>query len=149
MAYPSLRDDGVHAEIVKRVGEVSPQSERQWGVMEHASLLPHLVDGMRLALKGTETRARGIFATPLMRHLVIHNMKWPRGKVKAPAGAFQREAKAWDEDRAELLELIETYLATPSDQLGNAHPIFGPMRARDWDVFAYRHLDHHLRQFSS
>jgi hypothetical protein len=46
-----------------------------------------------------------------------------------------------------LLQLIDEYRATPPNRLGNAHPTFGPMTGRDWDVLVWRHLDHHLRQF--
>ncbi|MDH3734951.1 MAG: DUF1569 domain-containing protein [Gemmatimonadota bacterium] len=148
MAYQSIRDDDVHAATVRRIQNLAPDSERCWGVMDHDQLLPHLVDGMRLALDGTDRRARGLFATSLMRSLVVHRLSWPEGKAKAPEGAFQRVCEDWDADRAELLGLIERYRATPGDQLGNAHPIFGSMKTRDWDVLMWRHLDHHLRQFS-
>ena len=50
-------------------------------------------------------------------------------------------------DREVVAELIERFAATPPMQLADAHPSFGHMRPRDWDVLQYRHLDHHLRQF--
>lgn len=148
MAYESIRDDATYAETVSRIGRLSPDSERQWGVMAHDQLLPHLVDGMRLAMNGTDHQAKGLFATAFMRHLVVHRLKWPEGKAKAPAGAFQRVCEDWDSDEAELVQLIERYRAAPPERLGNAHPIFGSMKAKDWDVLVWRHLDHHLRQFS-
>jgi hypothetical protein len=30
---------------------------------------------------------------------------------------------------------------------GNKHPYFGPMSQEDWLRWAWRHTDHHLRQF--
>jgi hypothetical protein len=147
MGYKSIRDDGAHAETVARLRRLGPDCERAWGVMNHDQLLPHLVDGLRLAMTGTDRVAKGIFSTGLMRHLLVHRLKWPEGKAQAPKGAFQRVCEDWDSDRAELLRLIDEYRATPPHGLGNAHPIFGPMTARDWDVLVWRHLDHHLRQF--
>jgi hypothetical protein len=148
VAYESIRDDSAHAEIVARIRRLSPECERAWGVMDHDQLIPHLVDGLRLAMNGTTRMPKGLLSAPVMRHLVIHRMKWPPGKAKAPAGAFQRVVEDWGRDRAELLGLIETYRSTPPEKVGGAHPIFGPMKPRDWDVLVWRHLDHHLRQFN-
>lgn len=147
MAYPSIRDDAARAAIVERIRKLGPDCERKWGVMAHEQLLPHLVDGLRLAIEGTERVPKGFMASPIMRYLVLHRLSWPKGKAKAPEGAFQRVMEDWDRDRAELIELLETYLSTPPDQLGYAHPMFGPMKPHDWDVIVWRHLDHHLRQF--
>lgn len=147
MGFKSIRDDDAHSETVARLRRLGPDCERAWGVMGHDQLLPHLVDGLRLAMNGTDTVAKGLFSTPLMRHLLVHRLKWPEGKAKAPKGAFQRVCEDWDRDRAELLQLIDEYRSTPPDRLGNDHPIFGPMTGRDWDVLVWRHLDHHLRQF--
>ncbi len=149
MKYRSIRHDEAYAETVQRVRSIGPGSERLWGVMDHTQLLPHLVDGMRLAMRGDGSEAKGFMATSFMRRLVIHKMKWPPGKAKAPAGAFQRQLKSWDEDRAELLTLIDQYRSTPPEEITSGHPIFGDMRPVDWDVLTWRHLDHHLRQFSA
>lgn len=147
MAFKSIRDPETQAEIAERLASLGPDSERRWGVMRHDQLLPHLVDGLRLALRGSDREAKGLFSTRPMRYLLIHRVKWPPGKAKAPDTAFQRVCEDWDADRDELLALIDRYLATPRDRLGASHPIFGAMSARDWDVLIYRHIDHHLRQF--
>ena len=147
MSYPSIRDDTAHAEIIGRLEHLTPSSERRWGVMEPEKLLPHLIDGLRLALEGTDRVAKGVLATPLMRHLVIHRVEWPGGRAKAPEGAFSRVSEDWDAERAALIALIARYRETPHERLGAAHPTFGRMKGRDWDVIVWRHLDHHLRQF--
>ena len=32
-------------------------------------------------------------------------------------------------------------------ELSKTHFLFGPMSARDWHRWAYRHVSHHLKQF--
>jgi hypothetical protein len=147
MAFHSIRDDDAYAAIIERLRRFTPDRERKWGVMAHDELLPHFIDGMQLALNGTDGSPKGLMTTPLMRHLLIHRLSWPEGKVKAPDGAFQRVAEDWDAERDELIALIDRYRSTPPERVGGAHPTFGSMKSRDWDVMVWRHLDHHLRQF--
>jgi Protein of unknown function (DUF1569) len=115
--------------------------------METPQLLPHLAAGLRLALgerplRGTPpSRVRGA----LLRTLAIHWLPWPEGKIQSPPGAFDTPSEGWERDRAKVVELIERFAGAAD--LAPAHPTFGRMRPRDWDVLQYRHLDHHLRQF--
>jgi hypothetical protein len=146
MAIKSIRDPDAQAEIAERLADLGPENERRWGVMDPDHLLPHLTDGLRLAMKGSDHRPTGLLATRPMRYLLIHRLKWPRGRAKA-SRPFERVCEDWDAERDEVLSLIDRYLATPRERLGARHPVFGSMKPRDWDVLIYRHLDHHLRQF--
>jgi hypothetical protein len=117
--------------------------------MEPTQLLPHLACSLRFAigeqpLTGTPPgRIRGA----VMRYLAIHRLPWPEGKIPAPPGAFSTPSAGWEQDRRIVITLIERFAAAGPESLGKAHPSFGPMSPRDWDVLQYRHLDHHLRQF--
>lgn len=149
MSFPSIQDDGMCEEIVARIRSVSPDSERKWGIMDHRQLLVHLADGVRLCLHPPKTSRGGPLRFAPFRYFALHLMKWPEGKIRAPRGAFERPSTTWDEDEATLLELLDEYMATPPANLGTRHPAFGKMKPKDWDVLMYRHLDHHLRQFSA
>ena len=83
----------------------------------------------------------------IFRYFAIHVLPWPEGKIQAPPGSFSTPSVGWDRDREIVIELIERFARLPPDQLAVAHPTFGRMRPRDWDVLQYRHVDHHLRQF--
>ncbi|MGE3404237.1 MAG: DUF1569 domain-containing protein [Vicinamibacterales bacterium] len=43
--------------------------------------------------------------------------------------------------------LIERFAASPRDFAFQPHPFFGPLSEREWLHWAWRHTDHHLRQF--
>ena len=147
----SLRDPIGRRSILARLGRLTPASPRRWGSMEPPQLLPHLASGLRLALgerplRGTTPgRVRGM----LLRVIAIHWLPWPEGKIQSPPGAFDTPSQGWERDRATVVELIERFAAAGAAELAPAHPTFGRMGARDWDVLQYRHLDHHLRQFGS
>jgi uncharacterized protein DUF1569 len=117
--------------------------------MDPVQLLPHLATALRLALG-----ERKLEGTPpvgprgkIFKYFAIYVLPWPKGKIESPPGAFSTPSQGWERDRQIVAELIERFAATPPDSLARAHPQFGRMTARDWDVLQYRHLDHHLRQF--
>ncbi len=88
-----------------------------------------------------------LFTRSVVRFVALHtSLAWPKG-VKTVREADQEQGgtrpAAWDRDLAELIERIDT-LAVP---VRHAHPIFGPLTEGEWGVWAFRHADHHLRQF--
>jgi hypothetical protein len=73
--------------------------------------------------------------------------KWPQGVPTRPEIEQGRGGTAptdWERDCAELRALILSFRGRTAF---GKHPIFGKMSRRDWMVWGYRHVDHHLRQF--
>ena len=52
----------------------------------------------------------------------------------------------WAEDTAALRGWIEGFCER---ERYAAHPIFGPLSRKEWGVWAFRHVDHHFRQFGA
>ena len=148
---PSLYDDRARAEITGRLERLTPQNVQRWGKMQPAQLLPHLGDSFRRALGDTPTEPprSGIARFAPVRYLYIHHIKWPEGKIQSPAGSFRTPSTGWDGDRKIVLGLIARFAATSREKLSPYHPTLGRMTPRDWGVLMYKHLDHHLRQFSA
>ncbi len=46
----------------------------------------------------------------------------------------------------EFLNLIKKF-STHTDDITLSHPRFGALNTKEWGVFVWMHLDHHLRQF--
>jgi hypothetical protein len=55
----------------------------------------------------------------------------------------------FEEERAALLELLDRIGKGPTDGVGPAHPLFGPLTWREWGVATYKHTDYHLKQFGA
>jgi hypothetical protein len=51
-------------------------------------------------------------------------------------------------DLARLFAGLDTLAAATERSLEPAHGLLGTMTTRDWQRWAYKHTDHHLRQFS-
>jgi hypothetical protein len=57
-------------------------------------------------------------------------------------GDFQR-------DRARVISALKQIARARPGSLEPSHGLFGVMTARDWQRWAYRHTDYHLRQFGA
>jgi len=146
----SLWDEQARAEIVGRIGNLKPDSERRWGKMDCPTMVGHCAGGLLMVLGERDLGPpRGPYRFAPMRYLVIHLVPWPKGKAKAPVEPQQKSTEDWSTERDKLLELIDRAARTPPEEFGATHFLFGPMKHNDWGVLAYRHLDHHLTQFGA
>ena len=146
----SLRDFEARSDIVARVAALSPSSPRRWGRLEFSQMLCHIADQLRMAMGDIPTTPpKGAMSLTPMRYLLIHVLPWPRGRANGPPEAFTTTPAGWEADRDTVIDLIERFARTSDSGLAPQHPIFGRLSPHDWSVLSYRHLDHHLRQFSA
>lgn len=121
--------------------------------MTAGEMLCHLGDahesvmGVRIAPGPTPT---GV-PRPTLKWVALYTpVPWPKGATTRPGvnpridgtrpGEFER-------DRGRAIASLKALAAAPPTTLAAAHFAFGPMSARDWHRWAYRHVTHHLRQF--
>jgi hypothetical protein len=78
-------------------------------------------------------------------------MPWPRG-VQTGAAVDQELGGTppdhLDRDRATLRAVTDRFLTSVGSG-GLVHPVFGTMSTNEWGHWGWRHMDHHLRQFSA
>lgn len=138
-----------------RLGSVAPESERRWGRMNAHQMVCHLSDSFRVAAGGRKAQPiGGLLEHTLIRWTAIHTpLPWPKGKIgSAPelnqeiAGTRPREFR---QDVAGLKQLVERFSSSEREMEGRAHPYFGTLSAWERARWAYRHMDHHLRQFGA
>lgn len=147
----TVADANVHESLVARLQALTASRERRWGSLTAHEMLCHLGDATDMAL-GVRPRPRPV---PVRRRPIMKSV-WLWSPIRFPHGVrtnphhnpkadgtrpsdFQRDlARAMDGIRA---------IAAASDGLESAHGLFGTMSTRDWQRWAYKHTDHHLRQF--
>lgn len=149
----TIADDHTLNSLVERLRQLRPDTPRRWGTLTPGEMLCHLGDAHESVL-GTRVPPgpppSGV-PRPLVKWFVLHT-PFPLPKdVKTRPGVNPRidgtrpADFAQDHERA-IASLRRLALATPTT-LAACHFLFGPMSARDWYRWAYRHVDHHLRQF--
>lgn len=147
-ALPSLADPSTRAETAARFARLSASATPHWGRFTAPQMLAHCADGLRMAygdLPCTPASSR-IGRFPPVRWLILDVLPFPKNVGTAPE-LVARPAQAWDEEQAALRELIERFAAQASRRTWPAHPFFGQLTGAQWGRLAWKHLDHHARQF--
>jgi hypothetical protein len=109
----------------------------------------HLNDSFRVAMgEKYASPATSLLQRTFIKWVALRTpVRWPPGVPTRPEieqGRGGTPPAEWESDRAELLRLMDAF--AQSETFG-VHPAFGKMTQRDWLIWGYRHVDHHLRQF--
>lgn len=144
----SLFDPDARGTILARFHRLGPETPARWGKLTAPRMLTHLSDQVRHALG--DAPVKPIYSPlrwPVVRHLVMFWIPWPRGRGKGPPEAFLTPPTEWAADLQALERLVERFAAEERRAGRPDHALFGPMTGSGWGKFTHRHFDYHLRQF--
>ena len=143
----SLADQSVRNEMLDRLERLSPDATPRWGRMSSAQMLAHLADWMAMAEGSLAVPSmRMIVRYPPLKQLAIYWLPFPKNVMTAPE-LRTRKARDWSIGLETVRQRLEGFDAVARRVGWPHHPAFGRMTRRAWCVFAYRHMDHHFRQF--
>jgi hypothetical protein len=148
--HRSLEDPANVDQLVARLGRVGPASVRQWGTMTPHEMLCHLGDSFAAVLGEREvSRVDTVLSRSVVKWIALHtSFPWPQGVSTRPEvdphRAGTRPAE-FERDRRRVLDLLTRFASR--DARYARHPGFGAMTRREWMLWGYGHVDHHLRQF--
>jgi len=148
----SLHKENDFNEMKIRIARLSEDSKRKWGRMNAAQMLCHCNLILQIPLKKIELpeinilfRTIGICTKKEMQIFdngIPHNMPCFRKVIVNFECDFEQE-------KIKLLKTLDEYQeAFRGNQLPDRHVLFGKMTEKDWGFLEYKHLDHHLKQFS-
>ena len=115
-------------------------------------MLCHLGDAFEMALR---TRPRTVDVRirkrPLVKLAALRGpLGWWRGTRTNPEQdprAGGTPPSSFEADKARVIRALHALAVADPATLEKGHGLLGPMSATDWQRWAYRHADHHLRQF--
>jgi len=144
----SLWQSEWRADLATRMRRIDPETKPRWGRMNAAQMAAHVNDAIRMASGDLTVRSMGTpLRYPPLKQLVIYVAPIPKGVPTAPELIARLDRAQWAEGGAAFPGLLERFASRdPSGPMPD-HPAFGTMSARAWGVLAWRHADHHLRQF--
>jgi hypothetical protein len=145
---PSLAQPAARAALLERAARLSPDATPAWGRLTAPQMLVHVTDALRMAFGDVRCAPKHMTLlrrTPV-KQLVIYWLPFPKGTPTAPE-LLARAATSWDDELARLREAVGRFDPAVAPARWPEHPIFGALSGRAWGVLAYRHADHHLRQF--
>lgn len=145
----TLAEPAILALCRRRILRLTPDARAKWGRMTAPQMICHLNDSFRVAAgERYASPATNVLRRTVVKWIALRSpLKWPPGVPTRPEieqGRGGTPPSGWESDRAQLLALMEAF-AERRDF--TAHPMFGQMSQRDWLIWGYRHVDHHLRQF--
>jgi hypothetical protein len=143
----SLSNARARQALLDRLERLAPEARPLWGKMTAPQMLAHLVDWMRMAKGEIKATAQNRpLRYPPLKQLVIYWLPFPKGVPTAPE-LIRNDHPEWAVEHAAVRQYIQWFENLDPKATWPEHPVFGKMTPKAWCVFAYRHMDHHLRQF--
>src|SRR5882672_9562304 len=145
-------DPATRHELINRINTIQPENAAQWGRMNVHQMLRHCIlwDEMILQNKKFKRPLIGLLLGKMMlrkelkddRPMRKNNPTVPELIIKETLGDFEGSKIKW-------ISLINEYSQYAFSDLSFVHPFFGKMTKEQIGFHAYKHTDHHLRQFNS
>jgi hypothetical protein len=143
----TLWDAAARSELQARLARLEPDARPLWGRMSAPQMVCHLIEAYRMTIGELPTVPKGGWLRyPPLKQLVIYYLPWPKEVPTAPE-LLARPPEDWSRDLRQLNDLIDRFGALNKAGPWPVHPAFGRLSARTWAALAWRHTDHHLRQF--
>jgi hypothetical protein len=129
------------------VQALAPNATRKWGKMTVDQMLWHCNQVLQTALGDIQAQpVRVPFPIPVLKFMLL-SLPWMHGAPTAPQ--YQAvDRQAFEDERQRCLALIDRFTARGLDESWSP-AVFGPLTGREWSRLHAKHLDHHLKQFSS
>ncbi|HEX4952070.1 MAG TPA: DUF1569 domain-containing protein [Thermoanaerobaculia bacterium] len=146
MAVRTLLSETDRAQILERLKRVRPDSKPLWGTLDAPRMLCHVADQMRVALGDVPSKPIHNFLTrTLVKSLVVNTgFQPPKAKIQTAPEMLASKPTSWEADLEACVALAERLGRGSAHAV---HPAFGPLTAEEWGRLAWKHVDHHLRQF--
>ena len=143
----SLWNPQLHDDVVARVVRLTEDRQPRWGRMTCPQMVVHITDAFRMYCGDIAVSFK---STPIqyfpLKHAFLYMLQMPKN-VPTARELKSRVPEEWDAEIERLHAAIANFANQHTRREWPIHPIFGRMSAHAYGVLAYKHTDHHLRQF--
>jgi hypothetical protein len=144
----SVFDEKTREEVVRRINSLNENSTARWGKMNVYQMVKHCSLWEEMLLGRTQYRQS--FLGRLFGKIALKSMlKAEDIKQNLPTVPSFKVNGNGDvaAAKAEWVALISEHARQKNS--GFIHPFFGKLTTEQAGIIAYKHIDHHLRQFNS
>jgi hypothetical protein len=148
----TIFDEQVRKELIDRISSLHENSARQWGKMTVYQMTKHCTIWDEWVLGVGDQTYKQSFPGMIFGKLALKSEVWadkpmkkgmPAGKlltVKETGGDVELQKKKW-------IQRVNDYASFSNTRF--VHDFFGRMTKEEIGIFAFKHADHHLRQFNA
>jgi hypothetical protein len=135
-------------EVIYRIDQLKPSLQPRWGKMSVSQMMAHCQCPLKDYFGETRTK-RGLMSLlfgKIAKKKLFSDKPWPQNLPTAKTFVISDE-RAFEEEKVKLIQQLHKFSTEGTNISKNTHPFFGNMSSQEWGIFAYKHLDHHLKQF--
>ena len=146
----NILDKAVAEDLILRANNLKEGDLPQWGTMTATEMLHHCNRVLNATMLGEASDKKRTAKQFVLKFLFVKVMpRFPKG-AKAPGRFDLKKNPAtndnFEKEKHEFLEMIEKFQRNEKE-FNAHHPIFGNLTNKEWGIFTWMHMDHHLRQF--
>ncbi|MDP4265687.1 MAG: DUF1569 domain-containing protein [Bacteroidota bacterium] len=144
----STFDKTTRDELICRINMLNENSRAQWGrmniyqMLKHCTLWEEMISGRK---KYKRVFLGRLFGKMALKSVIKDELPLKKNTPTIPEFVIKGNGDILSE-KAKLIRLIEEHARFSNPDF--VHPFFGKMTEEQIGVFAYKHTDHHLRQFN-
>jgi hypothetical protein len=141
-------DQATTDELIRRIDSITPNSAARWGKMDVSQMFRHCIlwEEMILGKKKYKRAFIGRLFGKMVLKKVLKDEK-PIMRNTPTISEFKVTGSGdFDSEKAEWIGLIKGHAHFSNHDF--VHPFFGKMTKEQIGIMAYKHTDHHLRQFN-
>jgi hypothetical protein len=147
----SLFDPKQNQEILNRIDKLQPISLSEWGVMSVSQMMEHCQMPLRVVFGTMHIKVNWL--VKLLYGRSAKKMFTGEKKFNKSLPTSKEFLVKYEPDfetaKQGLKDLVVKFSRDGhSGLVVTSHPLFGPMTHEEIDQAQWKHLDHHLRQFS-
>lgn len=145
----NLSDKNTAEDVIRRVKNLDKNTMQRWGKMNATEMLLHC-NSCNVELfekeRGNSKTTAGQYLLRIIALYIAPAFK--KGLRSEPRHITQGKAEglSFEDLRSDFIGLIRRFPEN-TRPLTLTHPAFGNISTRQWGIAAYKHVDHHLRQF--
>lgn len=144
----SIFDTNVYTELETRINALNENYTAQWGKMnayqmvKHCSLCEDMMQG-RIQIK--RVFMGRLFGKLILNKIIKDEKPFGKNSPTGPILITLNQSGDIETQKQEWIAKIKDYENFSNHNF--VHPFFGAMTKEQIGIFAYKHTDHHLRQF--
>jgi hypothetical protein len=151
MQIPSIYSEEISTSIIARIEQLSPSTPALWGKMDVAQMLAHCNVTYEMLYEDKHKKPNSLvrfILKLLVKPMVTGEKSYKKNTQTAPAFLIA-DAKQFEAEKTRLIAYIQRTQQLGADHFeGLASNSFGNLTSKEWNNLFYKHLDHHLSQFS-